>query len=271
MKKNEFLGLLERRLHILNEKERKDILDEYRTHIEMKIRDGKSEEEAIQDFGDVEELIDEILDAYKINVEEMKQTEDSMDTKIDSMLETCKNIVYSLFSMDLGKLLSLLFEIFIIFVLLLLLKIPFSLISTIGSGLLSGILGYEIGMLLIKPWQVMVNVIYILVFLSTLIKALKKRIEECQGENVKNLKFFNSDFHKLDKINWKELIQTKRIFFLSMIVLLSFVFYCLFYTINWEAIYYTSILLCLMMFSGMMLIFMLFVYVCYKLLWKRKV
>ena len=46
MKKDEFLSLLEKRLHILNEKERQDILDEYRTHIEMKMQEGKDEEEA---------------------------------------------------------------------------------------------------------------------------------------------------------------------------------------------------------------------------------
>ena len=114
MKKDEFLSLLEKRLHILNEKERQDILDEYRTHIEMKMQEGKDEEDAIQDFGDFNELVDEILDAYKINVEEMKQTSEQEDRSLNFVLENCKRIVCSLFSMDLGKILSFLFEIFVV-------------------------------------------------------------------------------------------------------------------------------------------------------------
>ena len=271
MKKDEFLSLLEKRLHILNEKERQDILDEYRTHIEMKMQEGKDEEEAIQDFGDFNELVDEILDAYKINVEEMKQTSEQEDRSLNFVLENCKRIVCSLFSMDLGKILSFLFEIFVVLVLLLLLRIPFNLISILGSGLLNGVLGYDIGKLLIKPWEVLVNVIYILVFVSTLMKALKKRIEKYQGESIKELKFSNFNLHVLNEGNWKELLSVKRSFFRCMIILLSVAFYSLSFIVNWSAIYNTSILLFLMIFSGTSLIFMLFIYISYKCLWKRKV
>ena len=173
--------------------------------------------------------------------------------------------------MDLGKILSFLFEIFVVLVLLLLLRIPFNLISMLGSGLLNGVLGYDIGKLLIKPWEVLVNVIYILVFVSTLMKALKKRIEKYQGESIKELKFSNFNLHVLNEGNWKELLSVKRSFFLCMIILLSFAFYSLSFIVNWSAIYNTSILLFLMIFSGTSLIFMLFIYISYKCLWKRKV
>ena len=46
MTKDEFLRLLDRKLDVINERERRDIIDEYRTHIEMKMKEGKSEEEA---------------------------------------------------------------------------------------------------------------------------------------------------------------------------------------------------------------------------------
>ena len=39
MSKEEFLRVLERKLDVINEKERKDIIDEYRTHIEMKMQE----------------------------------------------------------------------------------------------------------------------------------------------------------------------------------------------------------------------------------------
>ena len=42
-----------------------NILDEYAQHIDMKIQNGMSEEEAIGDFGPVKELAAEILEAYR--------------------------------------------------------------------------------------------------------------------------------------------------------------------------------------------------------------
>ena len=35
MTKDEFLRLLDRKLDVINERERRDIIDEYRTHIEI--------------------------------------------------------------------------------------------------------------------------------------------------------------------------------------------------------------------------------------------
>ncbi|MBQ2777257.1 MAG: DUF1700 domain-containing protein [Peptococcaceae bacterium] len=67
MTKTEFLALLEQRLMVLNDDERADLLSEYEQHIEMKVASGLSEEDAITDFGDPEELIKELLDAYHLN------------------------------------------------------------------------------------------------------------------------------------------------------------------------------------------------------------
>ena len=67
MNKDEFLEELEKKLSILNEKERQDIIDEYKDTISEKVKHGQTEEEAVSDFGDLDELVSEILDAYKIN------------------------------------------------------------------------------------------------------------------------------------------------------------------------------------------------------------
>lgn len=68
MTKVEFLKHLEKLLHVLNEKERSDILSEYTQHIDSKVESsGMSEEAAIKDFGNVNELACEILDAYNVN------------------------------------------------------------------------------------------------------------------------------------------------------------------------------------------------------------
>lgn len=69
MTKTEFLTFLEQRLMVLNDSERADLLNEYEEHIDMKMDSGLSEEEAIEGFGDPEELVKELLDAYHLNTD----------------------------------------------------------------------------------------------------------------------------------------------------------------------------------------------------------
>lgn len=67
MNKAEFLKELESRLQMLEEQERKDMLSEYSQHIDMKMKAGMEEKDAIKDFGDIDNLISEILEAYHID------------------------------------------------------------------------------------------------------------------------------------------------------------------------------------------------------------
>lgn len=65
--KEAFLEALQQGIAVLAESEQQDILEEYAQHIEMKISGGLTEEETIQDFGDIHQLIAEILEAYHVN------------------------------------------------------------------------------------------------------------------------------------------------------------------------------------------------------------
>ena len=67
MNKKEFISELKSKLSILKKEEVNDIVNEYSEHIEEKIKSGKSEKEAIEEFGDIDELVSGILDAYKID------------------------------------------------------------------------------------------------------------------------------------------------------------------------------------------------------------
>lgn len=69
MNKETFLKELQEYLRILEDQEQQDILEEYAQHIDMKIQKGLSEEEAIQDFGSVQQLAAEILEAYHVKPE----------------------------------------------------------------------------------------------------------------------------------------------------------------------------------------------------------
>lgn len=69
MTKQEFIHKLQKDLAVLEESEIKDIVEEYEQHIDMKMKDGMSEENAIQDFGDMDELIGGILEAYHVKAD----------------------------------------------------------------------------------------------------------------------------------------------------------------------------------------------------------
>ena len=51
MSKKEFLEKLEHKLHLLKQDEIQDILDEYSGYIDNKLQEGKTEDEAVADFG----------------------------------------------------------------------------------------------------------------------------------------------------------------------------------------------------------------------------
>lgn len=66
MNKEKFLEELRGHLAVLEEQEQQDILEEYAQHIEFKMKNGQSEEDAIRDFGPMKELAAEILEAYHV-------------------------------------------------------------------------------------------------------------------------------------------------------------------------------------------------------------
>lgn len=87
MTKKEFLKELEDRLQMLDEKERRDMIEEYSQHISMRMKSGMKEEEAIDDFGDINDLVAEILEAYHLDPEyEIKNRIKSEKTGIADLL-----------------------------------------------------------------------------------------------------------------------------------------------------------------------------------------
>lgn len=82
MNKSEFLKRLAALLHILQEDEVRDILDEYEQHIDMKVAGGMSEQEVIRDFGSVEELVSEILSAYHVRPDFKPKKENNVLGKV---------------------------------------------------------------------------------------------------------------------------------------------------------------------------------------------
>lgn len=177
MTKEQFVSILDRRLQVIDENERKDIIDEYVNHIDMRISEGKSEEEAIADFGDIDELIDEILAAYKIDY---KKVNNGYDRKLNNFLDDAFNgfqkFISSFTSLDGDSVVRLMFEFFVVLLLLLFVRVAFWFVADLGDSLFRSLLGYGIGHLLGGLWNLIIHIAYIVVFFVVLINVIAKRV-----------------------------------------------------------------------------------------------
>ncbi len=180
MNKKKFLKLLEEKLQILSEEERNDILNEYKDTIEEKVRHGSSEEEAVADFGSIEELSREILKAYKINPDYSKKKEETSKDKVKDIVDQSENLIKkgakkmsewtTDFMDDLKNngqdwTLELVFEIIIKAIIMLvglsILRIPFYFIEHLGMSILD--LSFPpIDTILSVIWRCLVGIIYFL-------------------------------------------------------------------------------------------------------------
>ena len=69
MDKKTFIRELKLALSVLKQEELDDIISEYEQHIDMKQANGLTEEDAIADFGSLNELAAEILEAYHVRAD----------------------------------------------------------------------------------------------------------------------------------------------------------------------------------------------------------
>lgn len=68
MNKEEFITQLKQSISILDDQEQQYFVEEYTQHIDMKISQGMSEEEAVKEMGPIEELRTEILESYHVKI-----------------------------------------------------------------------------------------------------------------------------------------------------------------------------------------------------------
>lgn len=177
MNKEQFIAYMNKKLSIIKEDERKDIIDEYINHIEMKVAEGKSEEEAIADFGDIDEMINEILEAYNIDPKQTRGS--SYDHKIndvlDHLFEGLQSLISSMTSLDMDNVVRLIFEVLVVLILLGVLRIPFEIMASIGDSLLDSLFGFGIFSAFGWLWKLMIRLLYVIVFFVALINIFRKR------------------------------------------------------------------------------------------------
>lgn len=240
MNKQKFLKELEKRLLILNETERQDTINEYRDIIEEKVKHGKTEEEAVNEFGSIDELAKEILAAYKINPEYqnkkseagekakefVESTEGFIKKSAKKLSEVTENVAESLKESDVEITTEKVFEIVIKVILVLiglsLLKLPFYFIEELGAGIFH--IGLEpFNCILETLWKILVELVYLATCILIIFTIVNKYTKNTV---LKRTKGFQEERPKEETYNSKkEPIKSNSIG--SILLLIVKVFICI--------------------------------------------
>lgn len=152
MNKQEFLEYLEKRLSVLNKREREDIITEYSQHIDIKVASGMSEQDVIREFGDPKTFADEILEAYNIDPEyedEMEHNRNIM-AKIKKIKTSVEDAIELLLAQSPRVLFSMLVRIGVISAVVILLEVfMFCLVAEFTDEVIMHYLSETIGWLLL--------------------------------------------------------------------------------------------------------------------------
>jgi len=171
MKKEEFLNTLRKKLEMLENSEVEDIITEYRGYIEEKIESGVEEKEAVASFGDVEELANELLAAYKIKV---KKEQDPIGDFAAKVMETINRIVDELSEKNSKEILQFIIEICVLLFLIGICRIPVSMLISLGKEVFY-ILSSPLNRIFFMVWKFVLEFSYFILSILVFIRIFEKR------------------------------------------------------------------------------------------------
>lgn len=202
MTKNNFLKELDKSLYVLAESERQDIMNEYRDIIEEKMKHGKTEKEAVEEFGSIEELSREILSAYKVNPnydkkeDDLKESAKKLGNDFDSFVkkgaskatEFTKELVEEIKDKNqditIEFVFELLFKAFATLIIMFIATIPFFIIKQIGNSILNMAI-YPINKILLVLWSLLITVLFIGCCFLIFIAMFKQYFRKNEKKSIK--------------------------------------------------------------------------------------
>lgn len=240
MKKQEFLNKLRKKIDVLEDKEIEDIISEYEGYIEEKVSRGLSEEEAIKELGDLNEIANDLLAAYKV-----KQKDSNYLKKFINKVSLGFDYILNELSNKSGKdILKFIIEIGLIILLIFIFKIPFLLVKDLGWHIFSS-LSSPISDIFYGIWSFIIELSYFILAIVLFIKIIEKRyfkgfsekivaeIEEDQKENKESKKEKKKskeikveekkEIKEPKKIGIVEMITNICILFLKLIVIMCLI------------------------------------------------
>lgn len=193
MNKKTFLNKLKENLEILNEEEIEDIIEEYETHINEKVSSGKTEEEAIKDFGDFDLLVKDILSAYKIKGDYKKEIHEKniITDVIDSFVNFIKEFIYCISNKSKNDIVKFIFEFIVLILFIGILKLPVIFIEKLGVVFFREF-DFPFNHTLGDIWKFMIEIIYLILAVAGIVSFVKKR-------------YMNNDYNTSDELKDKNI------------------------------------------------------------------
>ena len=167
MTKEEFLNKLRKELSILENKEVEDIISEYEGYIEEKVNRGLTEEEAVKELGDIDEIVNDLLAAYKVK----QKNTNTLNHFINKASQGFDYILNELSHKNGKEILKFVIEIALIVLLIAILKIPFLLLKDLGWNIF-GDLGSPISSIFYGIWSFIVELTYFILSVILFIKII---------------------------------------------------------------------------------------------------
>lgn len=202
MNKEKFLTNLRKRLSVLEDSEIEDIISEYEGYIDEKVNSGLTEEEAVKELGNIDEIVSDLLSAYKVK----EPKNDSFNNIINIISNGIDNFISSLDNKSARDIIRILIEIIIILLAIWVLKIPFALIRDLGENIF-----YEfsnpIGNILGSIWYILIEASYIIIAIIFFFKMFEKRYFKSVSTKIIDEV---EDEYKKDKEEDKKRKKTKK-------------------------------------------------------------
>lgn len=179
MNKEEFLTKLRKKLDVLEDKEIEDIISEYEGYIEEKKSRGLTEEEAVKELGDLNEISSDLLGAYKVK----QKGSNYLNKFIDKVSQIFDKVLNELSTKSGKDILKFVVEICLIILLICIFKIPFIFIKDLGWNIFST-LSYPISNTFYSIWSFIIELSYFILAIILFIKIIQKRYFEGISEKI---------------------------------------------------------------------------------------
>ena len=179
MNKEEFLNKLRKKLDILEDKEIEDIISEYEGYIEEKVSRGLTEEEAVKELGDLNEIVNDLLAAYKV-----KQKDTNYIKKFINKISQGLDYILNELSNKSGKdILKFVIEIALIILIICIFKIPFLIVKDLGWNIFTS-LSSPISNIFYGIWSFIIELSYFIMAIVLFIKIIEKRYLKNFSEKI---------------------------------------------------------------------------------------
>ncbi len=179
MNKEEFLNKLRKKLDILEDKEIEDIISEYEGYIEEKVSRGLTEEEAVKELGDLNEIVNDLLAAYKV-----KQKDTNYIKKFINKISQGLDYILNELSNKSGKdILKFVIEIALIILIICIFKIPFLIVKDLGWNIFTS-LSSPISNIFYGIWSFIIELSYFIMAIVLFIKIIEKRYFKNFSEKI---------------------------------------------------------------------------------------